>query len=466
MLNRDRGAALLVVLVMLLAITASSVSFIWFMNQQQTRAGVRYRAAAAMAVAEAGVYRALSILETRTPDGRFPGRTWRPTAHAEEMRVGSFEAQFTVSLADAADGAIVVTSVGEVGGEVRRLRARVYLTSPALLVALYGTSIIRLENPPAAISILPYGAISDHPWIHLASGVGIWFASAEVRINDPSVPLHAAVGPVDVPLDATDGTPSPPTGPVRILLARGAGLRLDQYTKVSQGEELRAMGINMDGKVLLTEAIPAAPDVDRAFYQSQAAANVENASLNEAAGKFRANADLAHKRDSLYSQLEFEQLHEYLNAGFRAPPLRGVIYVKGGVELRPGQQLHITDGALIAEASVHLEQGALLEVTHSAATRTFPGIITLDKGDLIVSQGARLRVHGLTYAARAFDVLPGAKVDIVGSVLANGPGFSFSIFGAAAVIRYDPAVLGTPGLRVPGGAPETAWVARWEELPQ
>ena len=35
----------------------------------------------------------------------------------------------------------------------------------------------------------------------------------------------------------------------------------------------------------------------------------------------------------------------------------------------------------------------------------------------------------------------------------------------AIVIRYDPAVLGTPGLRVPVDAPVIAWVARWEELP-
>ena len=76
----------------------------------------------------------------------------------------------------------------------------------------------------------------------------------------------------------------------------------------------------------------------------------------------------------------------------------------------------------------------------------------------------RLRVHGLVYT-QAFDVAGDARVDIVGSLLAGGSGFSFNNAGAAVVIRYDPAVLGTPGLLAPSGAPVIAWVARWEELP-
>src|SRR5438105_5699511 len=62
------GTALLVVLIVLLAIAAWSSSFVWLMNQQLTRAGARHRSAAALAVAEAGVHRALSILEGVAPD--------------------------------------------------------------------------------------------------------------------------------------------------------------------------------------------------------------------------------------------------------------------------------------------------------------------------------------------------------------------------------------------------------------
>src|SRR3990172_12575073 len=186
--RQEAGMVLLVVLMILLVVSGSSASFIWFMNQQQTRAGLRFRSAAALAVAEAGVYRVLSILETVAPGGRSPGRVWRDSAYAETMSVGPLEGRFTVSLTDEADGAIIVTSAGQVGGVTRRVRARVYLASPALLAALYGASEVRLERPPAATFLLPYGAgIGDRPWIHVAAGTGIWFATSSVSINDPSV---------------------------------------------------------------------------------------------------------------------------------------------------------------------------------------------------------------------------------------------------------------------------------------
>src|SRR3990170_7799580 len=162
--------ALLVVLVIMLAVASSSASFVWFMNQQQTRAGARYRAAAATAVAEAGVHKALSVLERVNPDGPSPVRTWRPGAYSEPVRAGALEGRFTVSMADEADGAILITSIGETGGLTRRLRARVYLASPALLVALYGASLVRFERPPASLVIVPYSAgIGDRPWIHIAA---------------------------------------------------------------------------------------------------------------------------------------------------------------------------------------------------------------------------------------------------------------------------------------------------------
>ena len=465
-LHREAGGVLLVVLVILLVVAGSSASFIWFMNQQQTRAGARYRAAAAMAVAEAGVHRALSILESLAPDGRSPGRTWRPTVHSEVLPVGALEGRFTFSLTDEADGAIVVTSIGEVAGAARRLRARVYLASPALLAALHGTSFVRLEKPPAATFILPYGAgIGDRPWIHIAAGKGVWFATTDISINDPSVVFDAGPGPVDAPEGASKATTLPRPGPVRLLLARGAELTLGQDRQRVDVQQLRTMGVYIEGAVLRSEALPGLPEVDRAYYQTLAAANTDNSGLNEAAGQYLGDGDLARKRDSLYSAGQFEQLQAYLKAGLQRPRLQGVIYIKGGVTLLEGQQLQITDGALVTESTVHLIEGASLEVIHSAATRTLPGIIVLDNGALAVTQGARLRVHGLVYASRVFDVDEGARVDIVGAVLGNDRGHSFRNFGATVVIRYDPAVLGTPGLRVPNHAPVVAWVAAWEELP-
>jgi len=462
----NAGMALLVVLVILLVITGSSASFIWFMNQQQSRAGARYRAATAMAAAEAGVHRALSILETRAPGGASPGRLWRPAAYTETVQREAIEGRFTLSVADDPSGAILITSVGEAGGVARRLRARIYLASPSLLAALHGSSFIRLERPPAATFILPYGAgIGDRPWIHMAAGRGIWFATTDVSINDPRLALDAGPGPVDAPAGASSATRLPRPGPVRLLLAPGAELTLGQSQVRVDVQQLRTMGVYLEGAVLRPTALPELPDVDRAFYQAQAAANTRNAGLNEAAGQYLGDSDLARKRDSLYTQHEFEQVQVYLKDGRQPPRLAGVIYVKGEMALLEGEQLQIVDGALVTEGTVHLSSGAVLEVTHSAATRTLPGVIVLDNGRLMVTQGARLRVHGLVYVNSAIDIGEGARVDIVGTVLGNDPGLSFRSRAATVVIRYDPAVLGTPGLRVPPDAPVVAWVAAWEELP-
>lgn len=463
--QREAGIALLVTIMILLAVTGASASFIWLMNQQQARAGLRYRSAAALAVAEAGVHWALSILESVAPDGG-SGRAWRSGAHSEAYPVGPLKGRFTLSLVDDADGAIVITSAGEVAGLTRRLRARVYLASPALLAALHGTSFVRLEKPPAATFILPYGAgIGDRSWIHIAAGRGIWFATADVSINDPSVAFEAGPGPVDAPLGANQATTPPRPGPVRLLLTHGAELTLGPDRQRVEVQQLRAVGVHLEGVILRAGALPRLPEVDRAFYQARAAANTGNASLNEAAGQSLGNVDLARKRDSLYSARQFALLQTYLKAGLRQPQLLGVIYVKGSVDLVEGQRIQIVDGALVAESTVHLIEGASLEVTHSAATRTLPGIIVLDNGALVVTQGARLRAHGLVYANRVIDVGDGAHMDVVGAVLGNDGTHSFRNLAATVIIRYDPAVLGTPGLRVPNEAPVVAWVAQWEELP-
>jgi len=462
----ERGIALLAVLVILLIVTASSASFIWFMNQQQARAGLRYRSAAAMAVAEAGVHRALSILEAAAPDGSGPGRTWRPASYMETVQAGPFEGRFTLSLADDADGAVVVTSAGEVAGVTRRLRARVYLASPALLAALNGAGVVHLQKPPAALVILPYGAgIGDRPWIHIAAGRGIEFATPDVSINNPSSSFEAGPGPVDAPGGADSPTMLKAPGPARLLLARGADLTLGQERQRVDVQQLRVMGVYVGGVVLHTEALPALPQVDRAYYQALAAANTGNRTLNEAAGQYAGNGDLARKQDSLYSRMDFEQVMAYVRAERVTAPWHGVIYVGGGLSLLDGQRLLVADGSLVTESTVYLGRGASLEVTHSAATRTLPGVIVLDNGALVVTRQARLRIHGLVYVSRLFDIGQDARIDIVGAVLDNDPDLSFRSFAASAVIRYDPAVFGTPGLRVASDTPVVAWVAAWEELP-
>jgi hypothetical protein len=457
---------LLAVLVILLVLGGASASFVWFMNRQQSVAGLQYRRAAAMAVAEAGVHRALSILETVTPDGRAMGRTWRTSAYSEPRPVGHLEGRFTISLADHPEGAISITSVGEVPGATRRLRARVFLAPPALLAGIYGAGLIRLERPPATTFVLPYGAgIGDRPWTHIAAGRGIWFATTDVSINDQSVTLDVGSGPLDPAEGAILGARLPRPGPVRILLARGAELLIGRDLQRVDIQQLRAMGVHVEGVVLRAEALHPLPEVDRTYFRGKAMANPGNASLNQAAGKYLGDGDLERKRDSLYTDREFEKVRTFLKAGLAPPRLQGIVYVTGAVSLLEGDRLDIVDGALIAESTVYLSNGAFLTITHTAATRTLPGLLVLGNGALFVSERARLRAHGLVYASRLVDVEKGAQVDVVGALVGNDRGLSVRNASGQVVVRYDPAVLGTPGLYVGGDAPVVAWVATWEELP-
>lgn len=456
--------ALLAVLIILLVVTGSSASFIWFMNQQQTRAGARFRSAAALAVAEAGVHRVLSILESVAPDGGTPGRAWRPAAHVETFPVGTLEGRFSLSLTDETGGAILVTSVGEVAGVTRRLRAWVYLASPALLAAVHGASFVRLETQPAATVIMRYGAgTANRPWVHVAAGRGVWFGGTDVSINDPSRAFEPGPGPVDAPGGANSATTPPAPGPARLLLPRGVHLLIGQGDPVDI-QQLRVMGIRLEEAVMRTEVLPRGPEVNRAFFQSEASANTSNAGLNAAAGKYAGDADLVRKRDSFYSQQQFARLQRYLRNRVQAPRLQGVIYVRGRVTLVERQQLHIAEGALLTEGTLQLRQSAALEVTHSAATRTLPGIIVMDNGALFLAKDAHLRVHGVVYVNGAIELRERTRVDLVGAMLSNDPGISFRSLGTV-VIRYDPAVLGTPGLRVAEDAPVVAWVAAWQESP-
>lgn len=458
------GAALLAVLAILLAVTASSVAFIWFMNQQQTRAGTRYRVAAALLLAEAGVHRALAILESETPEGA-PGRDWRPDGHTETVASGPMPGRYRVSITSDQDGALLVTSEGCVGDTVRRLRARVYLASPALLSALYGASVVQFERAPAAAFLLPYGAgIGDRPWVHIAAGEEVWFAQSKVSLNNPALPLDLAPGPVDPP-ESTGWAPAPPSPePLRVLLSSQGALTLGEAHMRVDVQQLRMAGLNLDERVRRTERLPVFPSADRVFYRDLASRNAVNVEINRAAGKFTGDGDLERKSDSLYDQAQFARVLTYLASAEDAPSLRGGIYVTGMVTVPARSRIRIEEGALVAESTVQVNPDAELQIVHSTHTRTLPGIITLGNGAVIVGPRARLRVHGLVLTSRVFDAAAGALIEVVGALLSNDPVVSFRSDAARVVIRYDPAVLGTPGLLVPPGRHVIAWVARWEEV--
>jgi hypothetical protein len=277
------------------------------------------------------------------------------------------------------------------------------------------------------------------------------------------MPVEPASGPAYVRANSALGPAR--SGPVRVLLAHGAELTVGRLRVRVDAEQLRAVGLFVDGAVARTERLPPLPEVDRAYFRALAAMNTANAALNEAAGKAAGNGDLAEKRDSLYTGTEFEQVQAYLGAMSAPPALRGVVYLRGALLVSSREHLRVVDGALVAEGAVYLNPRSTLEITHSPATRTLPGLIALDNSTMIVSETARLRVHGLVYATKALAIDDGARVDVVGAVLTGDPDLSFRNASGEVVIRYDPAVMGTPGLTLPPGARVVAWVASWQDAP-
>lgn len=458
------GQVLLGVLILALIITGSSVSFIWFMNQQQSRAGGRYRSLVALHVAEAGVHRAVGVLEYGTLDGRISGRDWRPTRYTETVQVGPWEATFTLSVDEEPDGTRIVTSLGEVAGVSRRIRARVRLTSPVLLAALAGPGYIKLDGPPSATFILPYGTgAAILPWVHLMAGRAVWFSSSDVLINSSRVTLTTAPGPADAATARAGGWDS--AAAIRVRLARDAILSAGGPEHPVDASQLRAFGMPIQDVVAGSLSLPAFPEVDREALHALAAANRQNVAINSTAGRYAGDGALERKAGSDYTGAEFVRVLSYLAAERKPSPLRGVIYVHGTVMIPAGVHVEIAEGALITESTVHIGWAAGLTISHSAATRTLPGLVALDQGRLIVAPRGSLRAHGLVYANRAIEVGEGATFDVVGAVLGNDPGMSFRTSATLTVIRYDPAVLGTQGLLTPIIGPLVAWISSWEEVP-
>ncbi len=459
------GQLLLGVLVLILAVTASSVTFVWYMNQLQTRAGARYRAAAALNVADAGVHRALAALESQAPEGGLRGREWRPQGYQEAVQVGTLPGRFVLSMSEESRGARIITSAGEVGGVVRRIRVRAYLASPALLAALNGAGIVKIDAPPATTMLLPYGTVTaNRAWVHMMAGRAVWFSTAGASLNDPEAHVAFSPGPVDAAAGLGKGTTKLPALPLRIVLPRDAILSVGGADQTADVTQLRAFGVSIQD-IVRAEVMPDPPAIDRGYYQSLAAANTANAAVNREAGLITGDHALEQRAGSDYSGGEFVHLLDHLAAEQYRPRLRGVIYVHGSVTLPEGAHVIIEDGALITESTVHLSRWAELSVVHSPATRTLPGLMVQDLGTLALAQESRLHAHGLVYVNRAIDVGEGAAFDVVGAVVGNNPGISFRAYAAAVIIRYDPAVLGTPGLLIPEQGPVVVWIASWEEVP-
>ena len=457
----ESGQTLLVVLIVLIAVAASSTSFIWFMNQQQTRAGSRYRSAAALQAAQAGLARALAIIESEAPD-RTPGRDWRPSGYAEPLALGSIAGGYLITVEDHPEGGLLVTSEGRAGAVSRYIRARVIAAPPALLAAIYCSASLRLVRPPAALAIAPYGDLAGEPWLGLAAGGEIWFGSEEVGVNKPAASPPLPAGPLD-PLGVIDRPERRPALPLlALLLGKEAPLVLGEARREVDAERLRAAGLGV-AEVRRVETLPPLPEPARDLFARLAEENTANTALNRAAGRFTGDHDLERKAGSRYDGAQIARLIAYLNRQSRPESLRGMIYVAGRVTVPPREQLEIVDGALVAENTVKVDTEAQLRVTHTARTRFLPGMIVLDPGGLVLSPRARLLVHGLVDAGNVIELGEQASVEVVGALVGRASGLSLRNVGAAVALRYDLAVLGTVGLRVQPTDAVVAWVAAWEE---
>lgn len=464
--RQQRGQALLAVLVLLLVIGGSSATFVWFMNQQQARAGARHRDLAALHLAEAAVHQALETLEVAWASEEAAAGVWPPVLPEIPTAVGPLAGRMRAVVEALPDGTLAVMGEGHVAGATRRLRARVILASPALLAAVYGASVVQFDRPPAALTVTRYGPTpADRGWAHIAAGEALSFVHLPVTINDPALFRPSLPGPADVPGVSGGDLDASPPGPLRVLLGPNAGLTVGESGQQLDPHQLRLAGVVVDERLDRLERLPVLPEVDRAYYRSLAQANTGNAGINQAAGHLTGDADLERKADALYSARQFEHILTYLGVAEVAVPLRGVIYVAGPVTIPARQRLAVVDGALIAESTVQVGRGATLTVTHSAATRALPGILTMGHGALVVGPEAQLFAHGLIYASRVIDTGVGARIEVVGALASADPQISVRTNAATMVVRYDPAVLGTPGLRTPRGHPVIAWVAAWEELP-
>ncbi len=450
------GQALLIILVIMLAVSASAASFIWFMNQQQTRAGARYRSQAALHLAEAGVGRALALLEARWPEAGSAGGRWPPEGFSEETLVGPLPGRYGVTFEPADGGALSVLSEGSAGGAIRRVRARVQMASPALLSGVYASSVIHFDGPGGALFVVPYGVENGgRRRVHVTAGEEIWFSSPTATLNLPPLPENLTPGPV-----------AAEPRPLAILLADGAGLALGEARRRTDAQSLHASGVRQIGEVLRTERMPAPPAVSRDYFRSLALANTANAAVNQRAGRFAGDADLERKADSLYDPRQMAAVLAYLASASDPTSLHGVVYVTGMVVVPRASRIAIADGALVADSTLIVERGAELSVTHGVRTRALPGVITLGQGAIVVAADARLRAHGLVYATRVVDTAPGALIEVAGAIMSGDASTSVRINGATVVVRYDFGVLGTPGLSPAAGGPAIAWIVSWEEPPR
>ncbi|HEV8354559.1 MAG TPA: hypothetical protein VGR24_10265 [bacterium] len=460
-LANEDGSLLPMALGVLLVTGMIAVMFTAYVVTRQQLAAHRYRTLAGRYVAEAGVERALWALQ------RDPGGGARLRGLSEVLESGSLQGTFTVdAVTDNGGGLFEITSSAVVRGARRAIRATAKLSPPVLRFAMFGSRLLRFEGTSRTY-VVPGASVSTCADVaRLSSNGEIWLVNEGVAINDFNgtvLPLREGNRSDHALLGNGSATPDEPTG--QIVVPKGASITFGSTHYHLEGPfEIPRLAVSVGASIVDGTDPQELPAVDTAALRALAAANAANAGLNENVGRRFGRAGLRLKRDSSYGREEFELIVAYL-AGAPAQALTGPVFVRGPVVIPESAEIRVRDGFLAAEGSLRVAPGALLDVRHSPRSRLFPGVVTIgETAPLVVQQGAVLIADGLVYAERIFDAGEGAVIDIVGALIGADPLLSFRNHSATVVIRYDPAVLGTVGIRPPAGAGTIARIIAWTEV--
>ena len=452
---------MLLVVVGLVAVLALTASYVWITDRQQRVAGHRYASTAALALAEAGIHRALWHLEHGGPV-RAPW-TWRSDgprsgAGADPGLPGGV---VRVDVEPRPDGTYIITSEGQAGGHARRLLAVARFAPVGLRAGLFTAGTLYLAPPPAAIHVTgplePWSA----PWVHVGVGDDLWLGSMTSAFNRSmsAVPTRPATGtrPARHPVPSPTSRPLP----VRVLARTPFPVTVGSAREPLLPPQLANLGFAV-------RRFPAGawtPVVDWEALRRLALANEQNAELNHLVGRWTGDTELAAQRTAQYTHQQFQRIALYLHhAGASNLGLRGPVAVEGVVELPARVRVAVTDGALLIQGGLFLNSGAAVEISHGLRDRQLPGLIVLGSpGTVHVGAGGLLRADGLVLTDGPFVVDAAGHAEVVGALVSRAPDVGIRNFGTL-VVRYDPAVPGTVGVRPGAPGAGSIWVERWEDV--
>lgn len=449
MTRRQEGLSLVAVLVLMVILTMLAGAFVWQMNRDQGQVGRAQRATSALYLAEAGAEKALWHL-SQGGSVAPPTNKGSLEGYQEEQGQGRFVIERIV---ETPEGAFEIVVRGEVGEVVRRIRVTARLVPKALGFGLYAGDVAALMHQ-ARLYVIPFlqarkpserfgdvavarwlwvedrtslnhldgqkvplreGPVYDYALFGLSSSMGVAFREREI--------LPDLVATADAPLAY---------GRDRDPLYDLSALRF-KYPAVHV-RALRSEPVTM-------------PRVDLERYRTLARENRENAALNRAVGERMRDRDLADKKDSLYTQQQFERMLWHLDTENRGRArgkefgLAGVVFVEGIVTIRGS--LRIDEGALVVRGIIGVMERARLEVRHGPSTTALPGVIAFgDGGRIRLAQEAAVVVDGIVLAGTGLEVVR-ASLDVSGAIL-TGQGLLND--GGLVVVRYNPGVLTTIGL--------------------